>query len=87
MLRKRAANYVIILCDVVMPICDGIGFLKLMKNDDEVKHIPVVMLSGLEGEELNKSCLELGAYSLLKKPFDEQRFSEIVVELGLPPPT
>jgi CheY-like chemotaxis protein len=87
MLRKRAANYAIILCDVVMPICDGIGFLKLTKNDDEVKHIPVVMLSGLEGEELNKSCLELGAYSLLKKPFDEQRFSEIVVELGIPPPT
>lgn len=83
MLRRKSANYAIVLCDVVMPNCDGMGFLKLIKADQDFQHIPVVMLSGLEGEELSKNCLDLGANSLLKKPFDDQRFAEILQELNI----
>lgn len=84
-LKKKSMIFSIVLCDVMMPICDGMGFLKLIKADEEFRSIPVVMLSGLEGEELSKSCLDLGASSLLKKPFDEHRFVEIMQELGIIP--
>jgi CheY-like chemotaxis protein len=83
MLKKRALAYSVVLCDVVMPICDGIGFLRLLKNDEEVRHIPVVMLSGLEGDDLSQNCMDLGARALLKKPFDEHKFLDIMRELSL----
>ena len=76
--KKSHGYYSMILSDVVMPVCDGIGLLKLIKNDDLYKDIPIVMMSGLEGEELSKNCLDLGANALLKKPFDDIKFLEAI---------
>ena len=41
----------------------------------------VIMLSGLEGEELARKCLELGAAELMKKPFDEDKFATIAARI------
>lgn len=81
--KKPSDYYSIILSDVVMPVCDGIGLLKLIKNEDAYKNIPILMMSGLEGEELSKNCLDLGANALLKKPFDDSKFLEAIKGLNI----
>jgi DNA-binding response OmpR family regulator len=40
-----------------------------------------VVISGLDGEELSRNCLDLGAVALLKKPFDIDKFNVIADQL------
>lgn len=63
----REKNPDIILCDVMMPVMDGITVLKDLKANDKTKDIPVIMLSNLSDEKYVNQALELGAVSYLIK--------------------
>lgn len=41
----------------------------------------VIIISGMEGEELARNCLEHGAAALMKKPFDDAVFKQLVTRL------
>jgi DNA-binding response OmpR family regulator len=60
----------VVLLDILMPDLDGFEVLRRMKDDLELRHIPVVMISGLEDIESVVRCIELGAEDFLPKPFD-----------------
>lgn len=57
----------IILCDIMMPVKDGLSTLKDLKADEKTKSIPVVMLSNLADEKYVEQALEAGAVSYLVK--------------------
>ncbi len=57
----------LILCDVMMPVKDGISALEELKENEETKNIPVIMLSNLSDEEYIDKALEVGAVSYLVK--------------------
>lgn len=60
----------LVLLDIEMPGVDGIEVLERIKADEELRHIPVIMISGLEDTESIVRCLEAGAEDYLPKPFD-----------------
>jgi CheY-like chemotaxis protein len=63
----------LILLDINMPMVNGLQVLQRLKNTNNIKYIPVVMLtSSLEEKDLEESY-NLGANSYLKKPvsFDD----------------
>jgi len=60
----------VVLLDILMPDLDGFEVLERMKNEPSLRHIPVVMISGLEDVESVVRCIELGADDFLPKPFD-----------------
>eukprot|EP01038_Epipyxis_sp_PR26KG_P014061 gene14061-18863_t len=80
-ISKTPTKFGIILVDVVMPVCDGMELLRMIKAEDNMKSIPIVMLSGLESMDLTQTCLSLGAIDVMKKPFDEAKFQEILSKL------
>lgn len=51
----------IVLLDIIMPKIDGFGVLKMLKEDAELKDIPVILLTNLGQEEDIKKGKELGA--------------------------
>ncbi len=59
----------LILSDVMMPVLDGFGLLKKLKESADTSRIPVVFLSARAGEEATIQGLEKGADDYLVKPF------------------
>ncbi len=51
----------IVLLDIIMPKIDGFGVLKMLKDDAELKDIPVVLLTNLGQDEDIKKGKQLGA--------------------------
>jgi adenylate cyclase len=60
----------LVLLDVEMPGLDGIEVLERLKADDELRHVPVIMISGVEDSASIVRCIEAGAEDFLPKPFD-----------------
>ncbi|MGF6276296.1 signal transduction histidine kinase [Massilia sp. UYP11] len=59
----------VILIDKVMPDIDGIELLRLMRQQDELSTVPVIMLSGHADEKVRVAALEEGADDFVIKPF------------------
>lgn len=57
-----------LITDIEMPEMDGHRLLKLLKDDDRTKHIPVVIFSSLVNEEMRRKGEALGADRQLSKP-------------------
>ena len=66
----RAEPFDVVLLDVVMPEMDGYETLARIERDEELRHLPVIMVSALEDIESVVRCIELGAADYLPKPFD-----------------
>ena len=60
----------LVISDVVMGDMNGISFCKLIKTDEELKHIPVILLTGGTSEEVKLKGAEVGADDYITKPFD-----------------
>jgi CheY-like chemotaxis protein len=63
---KQALPHLILL-DIKMPILNGIEVLKLLKENNLYKDIPVVIYSTSCNQEEKKRCLELGAKAFIIK--------------------
>lgn len=57
-----------------MPVMDGMGFLLEKAKYDELKSVPVVVISSFIDEKLAKELLEKGVSKVIKKPFTEEGF-------------
>ena len=57
-----------IITDIEMPEMDGHRLTKLVKDDDETKHIPVIIFSSLVNDEMRRKGEALGADAQLSKP-------------------
>jgi putative two-component system response regulator len=60
----------LILMDLMMPVMDGYETTKIIKEDDELSTIPLIIISALSDKEAITKGLELGADEYLTKPFD-----------------
>lgn len=60
----------IILLDLNMPGLDGRKTLEIIKKTDELKKIPIVILTTSNDERDVKACYELGANTYIQKPVD-----------------
>ena len=61
----------IILLDVMMPGMDGFETCRRLKADPETRHIPVVLVTALDGREDKIKGLDAGADDFLTKPLDD----------------
>lgn len=64
----------LILLDINMPGMNGIEVLKNIKNETELKTIPVIMLTTSKGSKDIQSCYDAGANSYMQKPVKFEGF-------------
>jgi class 3 adenylate cyclase len=66
----RSKSFDVVLLDVLMPQMDGYGVLAQLKGDPTLRHIPVIMVTGVDDIGSAVRCIELGADDHLSKPID-----------------
>jgi adenylate cyclase len=66
----HADPFDVVLLDVLMPEMDGYEVLSRMKQDEPLRHLPVLMITALDDVASAARCIEMGADDYLPKPFD-----------------
>jgi adenylate cyclase len=69
-LQAHAADTAVVLLDVMMPEMDGYETLAAIKSDESLRHLPVIMVSGIDELDSVARCIEMGAADYLPKPFN-----------------
>ncbi len=59
----------LVICDVMMPVMDGLEFTRRLKEDTATSHIPVILLTARSLTEQREQGYEQGADSYITKPF------------------
>lgn len=70
-IRKHCREVSAVILDLCMPNIDGFQFLKIINESNDWKNIPVIVLTGMEGNSNEKRALEMGAWDYIKKPYDK----------------
>ena len=70
--KARDFNPELIILDVMMPDLDGFQLLRMIRSDNLLQKVPVIMLTAKSGVEHRIKGLEQGADDYLGKPFDSQ---------------
>ncbi|KTT36481.1 ATP-binding protein [Pseudomonas rhizoryzae] len=59
----------LVLSDVMMPVLDGFGVIRALRNDERTSEVPIILLSARAGEEASIEGIAAGADDYLVKPF------------------
>ncbi len=68
----------IILCDVMMPVLDGFGVLKIVNNNPKTNGIPFIFLTAKSEKADFRKGMGLGADDYITKPFDDVELLEAI---------
>ena len=72
----------VIFLDIKMPKVSGLEVLRVIKNDERTKLIPVVMMTSSKQEKDILESHQLGVNSYVVKPVGFENFSKTIAELG-----
>jgi CheY-like chemotaxis protein len=73
----------VILLDLNLPVLDGYQVLKIIKNDERTRQIPVIILTTTDNPAEVAKCYELGCNLYVTKPVEYEAFSRAIQNLGL----
>src|ERR1700693_176893 len=66
----------LILCDINMPVMDGLEFIKQLSGIDKAKGVPVIMITTEGSESHVVQALSCGARGYIRKPFTPEQVKE-----------
>ncbi|MDI6873067.1 MAG: response regulator [Actinomycetota bacterium] len=72
----------VIILDIMMPEVDGFQILKMLKEDEETRDIPVLVLTVRSLREDREMAMALGADLYMTKPFQPSELVEVVRSLA-----
>lgn len=68
----------VVTCDISMPVMNGYKFLEAVKNDSDVAHTPVIIVTAIGQEEETAKARALGADACITKPFSSSHLLEVI---------
>jgi signal transduction histidine kinase len=64
----------ILILDIIMPVISGLDLLKMLREDENYKDMPIIMLTSLNDTESYQKCFDLGAFDYINKPIQGIEF-------------
>ena len=80
---RTPENPVLILLDMKLPKIDGVEVLRQLQQHDQLKRIPVVIMTSAREEQQVVESYQLGVKAYVVKPVEFAQFSEALKTLGL----
>ncbi len=80
--RKPNVAYMLLL-DIRMPKVDGVEVLRQVKGHEELRKMPVIMITTTDDPREVENCHTLGCSNYITKPIDYEKFVESIRQLGL----
>lgn len=81
--RQTQPGCVLVLLDLNLPDMTGIDLLQRIKADEELRRIPVVILTTTDDRDEITRCYDLGCNVYITKPVDYDQFATAIRQLGL----
>jgi DNA-binding response OmpR family regulator len=81
--RRSGDNPAVMLLDLKLPKVDGLEVLQRVKTDENLKMIPIVVLTSSREERDMVSSYKLGVNAYVVKPVDFHEFVNAIKELGV----
>jgi CheY-like chemotaxis protein len=82
-LQRLSDTPYLLLLDIRMPQIDGIEVLRQIKKHEELRKMPVIMLTTTDDPREVERCHAIGCASYIVKPVDYEKFAEAINSLGL----
>ena len=79
--RVSGDHFDLALIDINMPVMDGLKLIRLMRSEDTLKEIPIVVITTEGASEDRERALSLGANEYLTKPIQANRVLSVVKDL------
>jgi len=79
--RQRETAYLLLL-DIRMPKVDGIEVLRQLKEDPELRKIPIIMLTTTDDPREVERCHDFGCSNYIVKPVDYEHFADAISRMG-----
>ena len=80
--REERTPYLLLL-DLRMPKVDGVDVIRELKRDDELRKIPIIVITTTDDPREVEHCHALGCSNYITKPVDYDRFVAAIRQLGL----
>jgi two-component system, chemotaxis family, chemotaxis protein CheY len=77
----RHEKFDLVLSDINMPVMDGLEFVRQLRNVENAKGIPVVMITTEGSESHVKEAISCGARGYIRKPFTPDQMKHHVISL------
>jgi len=81
--KRPEGNPAVVLLDLKLPRIDGLAVLEAVRADEQLRHIPIAMLTSSRIETDLTSAYELGVNCFVVKPFGFEGFMQAISKLGL----
>jgi DNA-binding response OmpR family regulator len=79
MIGKKAPD--LVLCDLMMPVMDGIEVTRALKGNPKLKAIPILILTALKSEKQRVELEKLGVDGFANKPYDGKELTATIRQL------
>jgi chemosensory pili system protein ChpA (sensor histidine kinase/response regulator) len=70
----------VVLLDVEMPRMDGFELARVMRNEERLKHVPIIMITSRTADKHRNHAMEIGVNVYLGKPYQEQQLLDHIAE-------
>ncbi len=81
--RVNANRPMLILLDLNLPDMTGVDILKIIKENEHIRRVPVVVLTTTDDQREIQRCYDLGCNVYITKPVNYEGFSNAIRQLGL----
>ena len=72
----------VLICSINIPHNDDFDVLLAIRKDDELKKIPIVVLSTLSDRTIIKQCQDIGCRAFFVKPLQKEVFLQVMTDIG-----
>ena len=81
---KSGVDIVLAIVDVLMPYIEGTQIVKFMQSDEQLRSVPVIMMTGEKSVQIGSAAVASGATAFLSKPFTNDQLRNTVRALVRP---